>query len=136
MHIYFLISSFYLSYVVLQLVYTLIKNACILGQSYGRIAHFQLIFLSEPTWFKMISTTHNLFDIHKKMIHQLIFSYTTNGIMLYLCLNLYHLTLYVPKAWIIENLSLLISNQSACLLQVFKTCMHTFRGRLLYNLSL
>jgi hypothetical protein len=53
----------------------LIKNACILGQSYGRIAHLQFIFLSKPTWFKMLSTAHSLFNIPKKMIHQLIFPY-------------------------------------------------------------
>jgi hypothetical protein len=29
--------------------------------------------LSKPTWFKMISTTHSLFNIPNKMIHQLIF---------------------------------------------------------------
>jgi hypothetical protein len=46
----FSISSFYLSYLVLQLVFTfLFKNAYIQGRSYGRIT--------------------------KKMIHQLIFSY-------------------------------------------------------------
>jgi hypothetical protein len=53
-------------------IYFLINNACILGKSYGRNAHFQFILMSKPTWFKMISTTHSLFNIPKKMIHQLI----------------------------------------------------------------
>jgi hypothetical protein len=42
-------------------------NACILGKSYGRIAHLQFVLLSKPTWFKMISTTHSLFNIPKKI---------------------------------------------------------------------
>jgi hypothetical protein len=50
----------------------LINNACILGKSYGRIARFQFILLSKPACFKMISTTHSLFNIPKKIIHQLI----------------------------------------------------------------
>jgi hypothetical protein len=32
-----------------------VEIACILGQSYGRNACFQFIFLSKPTWFKMFS---------------------------------------------------------------------------------
>jgi hypothetical protein len=47
-------------------------NTCIRGKSYGRIAHFQFILFSKPTWFKMMSTTHSLFNVPKKMIHQLI----------------------------------------------------------------
>jgi hypothetical protein len=31
----------------------LIKDACILGQSYGKNANFQFIYLGKPTWFKM-----------------------------------------------------------------------------------
>jgi hypothetical protein len=48
--------------------------------------------------------------------------------------NWYHLII-CAKARTIDNLPLLISNQSACLLQVFKTCMHTFRRRLLYKMK-
>jgi hypothetical protein len=44
-------------------------NECILGSSYGRIARVQFVFLSKPTWFKIISTTHSLLNIPKKMIH-------------------------------------------------------------------
>jgi hypothetical protein len=44
-------------------------NACILDKSYGRIARFQFVFLSKPTWFEMISTTHSLLNIPKKMIN-------------------------------------------------------------------
>jgi hypothetical protein len=73
MRIYFPISSCYLSYLVLHLLFTF--DARILGKSYGRIAHFKFVFLSKPTWFKMISTAHSLFNIPKKMIHQLVFSY-------------------------------------------------------------
>jgi hypothetical protein len=50
-------------------IHFLIKSACILGKSYGRIDHFQFILLSKPTWFKIISTTHNLLYIPRKMIH-------------------------------------------------------------------
>jgi hypothetical protein len=56
-------------------IFCLKQFACILGKSYGRIAHFQFVYLSKPTWFKMISTTHSFFNIPKKMIHQLIFPY-------------------------------------------------------------
>jgi hypothetical protein len=30
-------------------------NACTLGKSHGRIACFQFIFVSKPTWFKLFS---------------------------------------------------------------------------------
>jgi hypothetical protein len=30
-------------------------NACILGKSHGRIARFQFIFISKPTWFKLFN---------------------------------------------------------------------------------
>ena len=68
-----------------------------------------------------ISYTSMLLKMHKYLTH----------ILQFVSFNL-----YVPKVRIIDKLSLLISNQSACLLQVFKTCMHTFRRRLLYNLRL
>jgi hypothetical protein len=32
----------------------LILATCILGQLYGRIARFQFILLSKPTWFKNV----------------------------------------------------------------------------------
>jgi hypothetical protein len=100
MRIYSPISSFYLPYLVLQLVFTF--DACILGKSYGTIVHFKFILLSKPTCFKMLklSTTHSLLNIPKKMIHQLIFSYdiyynlyTSSGIVL----QLISFNLYVPK---------------------------------------
>jgi hypothetical protein len=77
-------------------------TTCILGQSDGRIARFEFIFLSKPTWLKRIklSTTHSLFNISKKMIHQLVFSYdihynqyTTSGKILLLV----SFKVYVPK---------------------------------------
>jgi hypothetical protein len=41
---------------VLQFVFTFVlKNAGILGKSYGRIAHFKFILLGKPTWFKMFN---------------------------------------------------------------------------------
>jgi hypothetical protein len=35
-------------------------NECILGQSYGRIAHFQFIFVSKHIWFKMFSQARHI----------------------------------------------------------------------------
>jgi hypothetical protein len=55
MHIYFSVSRFYLTCLVLHVIFILIVVACILGQSYGRNAHLQFIFLSKSTWFKRIS---------------------------------------------------------------------------------
>jgi hypothetical protein len=45
---------FYLPCLVFHLIFAL-DNACILGKSHGRIACFQFITLSKPTWFKMFN---------------------------------------------------------------------------------
>jgi hypothetical protein len=65
MRIYFLVSGFYLTCLVLHVIFILIAR--ILGQSYGRNARFQFIFLSKPTWFKMfkLSMAHSLFNTPK-----------------------------------------------------------------------
>jgi hypothetical protein len=44
----------FIVFLVLHVIFAFDIN-CIIGQSYGRNARFQFIFLSKPTWFKMFS---------------------------------------------------------------------------------